>query len=298
MIAWIDWGDLCASLAEKKNGANESKESKHKSTIQYMAQAIGCYLEAIKCDTSERSRENIPHCLSILSLDSTQYGHVFKAFQSRAPLLPAWVWLPWLPQLLASLCRAEANPIKTVLMRIVSDHPQAIYFPLRAFFLERRDIERSKDQKQEDDAQKHAETLMSNLRKGHPVLWSKLEAILEDLIVRFRPSYESELLATIKALIEKAKAKTVQNATSADDTSDKKDALLESLRSNLSKISHKFFKRDKSPESTKGRKNLLFEKQWHAAFDRDFVENQGGLNTSELIEKLGSWKSKLEHHIR
>ena len=87
----------------------------------------------------------------------------------------------------------------------------------------------------------------------------------------------------------------MQTAPSTDDNADSKDALLESLCSNLSKISRKFFKKDKS-----GRKTLLFEKQWHAAFDRDFVEDQGGPDTSveDLIVKLESWKAKLEHHIR
>lgn len=302
--AWIDWGHLCASITPN-NSSSESKESRRKVIIQYKAQALGCYLEAIRCDTSEKSRENIPHCLSMLSLDSTHYGNLFQAFQSRAPLLPAWVWLPWQAQLLTSLCRAEANAIQAVLMRIANDHPQALYYSLRAFFLERRDIDRAKDQdsgeRQDDDAQKHAEILMSNLRKVHPVLWSRLEAILEDLIIRFRPSYESELLATIKALIEKAKTKTKH--TNKDDDSSEKAALLESLRGNLSKISQKFFNKEKS-EGSKGRKTLLFEKKWHAAFDRDFVANenepdgdQGPASIEELIEKLESWKAQLEHHI-
>ena len=263
---------------------------------------MGCYLEAIRCDANEKSREYIPQCISMLSLDSSQYGYLFKAFESRAPLSPAWVWLPWIPQLLTSLCREEAHSVKTVLNGIVSDHPQAIYFNLRAFFLERRDIERSKDQssgsKLEEDAQKHAEILMSTLRKLHPVLWSRLEAILEDLIIRFRPSYESELLATIKALLEKAKAKSGK-----DDSSDSNIALLESLRGNLSKISQKFFNKDKA-ESSKGRKTLLFEKKWHAAFDSDFVDGNAGEDGTHqsgsidgLIKKLESWKETLECHV-
>jgi transformation/transcription domain-associated protein len=244
----------------------------------------------------------------MLSLDSSQYGHLLKAFEARAPLTPAWVWLPWIPQLLTSLCRAEAHSIQTVLMNIVKCHPQALYFTLRAFFLERRDIERAIDPssglKQDDDAQKHAEILMSNLRKLHPTLWSRLEAILEDLIIRFRPSYESELLATIKALLERANTKTEQKSAGKDETADCNAILLESLRGNLSKISHKFFNKDK-PESSKGRKALLFEKKWHSAFDRDFVDkrtgpdgdHQGPASIEELVEKLESWKAKLERHV-
>lgn len=268
---------------------------------------MGCYLEAIRCDASEKSRENIPQCLSMLSIDNSNYGHLYKAFESRAPLTPAWVWLPWIPQLLTCLCREEASSVHSVLMRIVSDHPQAIYYALRAFYLERRDIEKTKDRdsspKQEDnDAQKYAETLMTSLRKTHPVLWSNLEAIIEDLIIRFRPSYESELLATFKALLDKAKnTKTGQKAADENADSDSNAALMESLRGNISKVHHKFFNKD----SSKGRKTLLFEKKWREAFDSDFMvkhsgpdgEHQGPSSLEELIEKLESWKKKLEHHV-
>jgi transformation/transcription domain-associated protein len=183
---------------------------------------------------------------------------------------------------------------------------QALYYSLRAFFLERRDIERSKDHdatsKNEEDAQKHAEVLMSTLRKTHPVLWSRLEAILEDLIIRFRPSYEAELLVTIKALLEKAKSKLEQ--TSNDATPDNKGGLLESIRASLIKISTKFFNKEK-PDSQKGRKTLLFEKKWHAPYTHDFVDKQTGPDgvhqgpgsIDELIVKLEEWKAKLEYHV-
>ncbi|KAL3798859.1 hypothetical protein HJC23_004647 [Cyclotella cryptica] len=305
--AWIDWGHLCASLCDSSKNSAESKDPKHKMNIQYLAQAMGCYLEAVRCDACEQSREILPHCLSMLSLDSPQLGYLCKAFEARAPLSPAWVWLPWIPQLLTCLYRAEAHSVKAVLIKVANDHPQALYYSLRAFFLERRDIERSKDHdagsKQEDDAQKHAEVLMSNLRKSHPVLWSKLEAILEDLIIRFRPSYEAELLATLKALLDKARAKGEPRTSGKDTAPDSKGDLLEYLHVSLSKISVKFFNREK-PDSSKGRKTLLFEKKWHPSFHSDFLEKaierdgeQGRASIDELIEKLDAWKTKLECEV-
>lgn len=76
--------------------------------------------------------------------------------------------------MLTSLCRAEARAVKAILGTIVKDHPQAVYYSLRAFFLERRDVDRSRSQDvdSKDDTPllsvKHAEVLMSNLRKLHP----------------------------------------------------------------------------------------------------------------------------------
>jgi hypothetical protein len=76
--AWIDWGHLCLSLADI---SKKAVDSKRKMNIQYMAQATACFLEAVRLDTSEQSRENIPHCLSMLSHDSSQFGYMFKAFE-------------------------------------------------------------------------------------------------------------------------------------------------------------------------------------------------------------------------
>ena len=98
---------------------------------------------------------------------------------------------------LSNLCRVEGQAAKVALAGVVRDHPQALYYSLRSFFVERREIERSMAQSDvpldDDDAPSSArisEELMSNLRKAHPVLWVKLESMIEDLVFRFRPSYE------------------------------------------------------------------------------------------------------------
>jgi len=182
--------------------------------------------------------------------------------------------------------------MKAALIGILKDHPQALYYSLRSFYLDRRDIEsRSKGQKatssNEDDTQsssRFAEEMMSNLRKTHPVLWSKLEAILEELIMRFRPSYESELLHSINAILYK----TSRASGSLADTMD-------ACTKTLHMLGTKFFNLNKErPESSITRKAALFHARYTSMFKSDFIEEGACADRDDLVAKLQKWKTLLE----
>jgi len=303
--SWQDWGDLCVSLSDatRKKLADDKADKKDlaKKASQYLSQAAGCYLEALRVDTSEQSRDRIPHCLSMLAADGRQYGSVCRTLQARGASTPAWCWLPWIPQLLSSLCRVEARAVKPILIGILKDHPQALYYSLRSFFLERRDVEKSMPDQKSDCASKEesdyqsslklAEIIMSSLRKTHPVLWNRLEVILDNLIVRFRPSYEAELLQTIIALINrtiKAEEKIHDNA----DGDNNEEKRMEYYEKTLSRIGDKFF----SKSSSLSKKALHFQSRYGSLFDSDFGQSNLG-SFEELIEKLQKWKALLERQV-
>lgn len=63
------------------------------------------------------------------------YGHLIE-------VLPAWIWLPWLSQLVPMLGRAEAVAARSLLARVAQQYPQALFFPLRAYMEERKAIDR------------------------------------------------------------------------------------------------------------------------------------------------------------
>ena len=115
--AWACWGDLCSSLgavAEKQavHGSGtaggdaaalaEAKANATKKVAQYLAQAMGSYLEAVSIDPQERARVHIPKCLWMLSKDVSSQGVLGQTLEDRGSLVPAWLWLPWTPQLLTS----------------------------------------------------------------------------------------------------------------------------------------------------------------------------------------------------
>lgn len=190
--------------------------------------------------------------------------------------------------------------MKAILIGILKDHPQAVYYSLRSCYLERRDLGRSACQiaasPNDDDvlaSSRLAEEFMSNLRKVHPVLWSKLESILEDLIVRFRPSYDAELLHSIDSLLQKVSK--LDHKTSTDggtDISGNLDACMKTL--NL--IGTKFFCKEK-PDSALTRRAELFHSRYFSEFENDFLLKTEGINHDSLVVKLQKWKKWLEQGI-
>jgi transformation/transcription domain-associated protein len=303
--AWQDWGDLCVSLSDatRKKLADDTADKKDlaRKASQYLSQAAGCYLEALRVDTSEQSRDRIPHCLSILAADGREFGSVCKTLQARGASTPAWCWLPWIPQLLSSLCRIEALAVKPILVGILKDHPQALYYSLRSFFLERRDVEKSmpdqksdgatKDEGESQSSLKLAEIIMSSLRKTHPVLWNRLELILDNLIVRFRPSYEAELLQTIIALLSRtAKVEEKMNDKSDGDINEEKQT--EYYEKTLSRIGDKFF----SKSTSLSKKALHFQSRYGSLFNSDFGQSNL-VSFEDFVEKLQKWKSLLERQV-
>lgn len=243
----------------------------------------------MRCDPSvEQSRDHIPYCLSMLTFDAPLYSNLCRTFETRTAGVPSWVWLPWIPQLLTSLCRVEAKAMKSILVGILKDHPQALYYSLRSFYLERRDIERSSGHKTEPSndedlltSSRLAEEFMSNLRKTHPVLWCKLEYILEDLIVRFRPSYEAELLNSVVDLLSKA----IKTA-----------AQMEACRKTLHMLGTKFFNFTKERlESSSSR--AMFHAKYASLFKSDFLDEAVSLDGDHILAKLHKWKTMLERGI-
>lgn len=320
--AWVSWGGLCASLgklAEKqsvtdnsatKTGADLKDLNSSKKVAQYLAQGMGCYLEAIQCDPTDWARIHLSKCLWMLSKDGSEPGVLCLTFETRGSSLPEWVWLPWIPQLLTGLYRSEGKATKAILNGLVKSYPQALYFPLRAFYLERRDVERNRG----PAATGHlisvinSEELMSSLRRAHASLWSSLEAILEELIVKFRPSYEEELLATITALLERAESQTDYyiHTEKKDAASEDEEAIVASVSKTLGRIAAKFFRDVPSASSGKrderANRTAEFSSKYKATFENDFLERDVNgkdikLPLSDFLARLKKWRSLLATQV-
>lgn len=323
--AWDSWGELCASLGtatEKQieqggvaGGGPDANKDVVKKVRQYLAQAMGCYIEAIQIDGHEWARIHIPKCLWMLTKDSSAPGVLCQTLESRGVHLPAWVWLPWIPQLLTCLYRHEGRAIKSIFARLVKAYPQAVYYPLRAFYLERRDVDRVKSSSastpatsvQNQGSVAHAEELMSLLRKSHASLWSSLESCLEELIVKFRPSYEEELLATIIVLLERAEMQVGSISKNNDE-----ESVVMSVWRTLGKIAVKFFRpteQSSIPRDARAEKTAQFKDAYKGVFESDFhvssieqsptspPEDKPSLGLDDMLRKLGSWKIRLEDFV-
>eukprot|EP00980_Cylindrotheca_fusiformis_P015838 scaffold4637_cov128-Cylindrotheca_fusiformis.AAC.9 len=330
--SWVSWGGLCSSLgtlterqaeqmALKSGSSEKSKEAQAasaKKVAQYLAQAMGCYMEAVQINSDDQSRIHLPKCLWMLTKDGSSPGVLCQTLENRGTQLPPWVWLPWIPQLLTGLCRVEGRAIKAILSCLVKAYPQAVYYSLRAFYLERRDVERAKgvpSSGQHMASVAHAEEMMSTLRRSHASLWSSLEAILEELIVKFRPSYEEELLATISALLERAESHAEKQCLSDNEQLEDEDAMVASWSKTLSRIAAKFFQ---TPDPSSGsqrrderaKKTAEFKKKYKLDFENDFKVDAAGnvdgladasekarFSLEEYITKLQLWKRRLEAQV-
>ncbi|KAJ7944171.1 Transformation/transcription domain-associated protein [Quillaja saponaria] len=123
---WISWGNYCDMAY---------KETDEEIWLEY---AVSCFLQGIKFGISN-SRSHLARVLYLLSFD-TPNEPVGRALDKCLDQIPHWVWLSWIPQLLLSLQRTEASHCKLVLLKIAIVYPQALYYWLRTYLLERRDV--------------------------------------------------------------------------------------------------------------------------------------------------------------
>ncbi|KAG5241552.1 FAT domain-containing family protein [Salix suchowensis] len=123
---WISWGNYCDVAYT---------DTQDEIWLEY---AVSCFLEGIKFGVSN-SRGHLARLLYLLSFD-TPSESVGRAFDKYLEQVPHWVWLSWIPQLLLSLQRNEAPHSKLVLLKIATVYPQALYYWLRTYLLERRDV--------------------------------------------------------------------------------------------------------------------------------------------------------------
>ncbi|KAM6591803.1 hypothetical protein CsatA_014408 [Cannabis sativa] len=123
---WISWGNYCDMAY---------KETHEEIWLEY---AVSCFLQGIKFGISN-SRSHLARVLYLLSFD-TPNEPVGRAFDKHLEQIPHWVWLSWIPQLLLSLQRSEAPHCKLVLLKVATVYPQALYYWLRTYLLERRDV--------------------------------------------------------------------------------------------------------------------------------------------------------------
>ncbi|RID59278.1 hypothetical protein BRARA_F02519 [Brassica rapa] len=122
---WISWGNYCDMAYQ---------ETQDEIWLEY---AVSCFLQGIRFGVSN-SRSHIARVLYLLSFD-TANEPVGRVFDKHLEQVPHWVWLSWIPQLLLSLQRTEAPHCKLVLLKIAAVFPQALYYWLRTYLLERRD---------------------------------------------------------------------------------------------------------------------------------------------------------------
>jgi transformation/transcription domain-associated protein len=116
--AWVNWGRFCDERF------NETKQA------TWLEFAATCFVQGIRLSGTE-ARSLVPRLLYLLMLDSQGFKVVGSVLLQSAGDLPAWVWLPWVPQLITSLQRPETPAARRILVAAAQAHPQHIYWHIR-----------------------------------------------------------------------------------------------------------------------------------------------------------------------
>ncbi|KUF75766.1 Phosphatidylinositol kinase (PIK-L3) [Phytophthora nicotianae] len=362
---WLSWGHYCYRLFLVRKD------------LALASQTIACYLQAIhhRCNSA---RLMIARVLWLLNMDDRR-GVLIQAFETHGKQLPIWIWIIWIPQLLMALGRPEAPQIRGLLRGLSAKFPQALYYTMRAFFLENRDNAMLANQrlasgvspsasasspagsrtyyrtksghvvgvpitmpvaqveevpglvgpprptpaafnaspsvvltleawtekvrnnggdghslKAEVGPVQYTEDLLNFLRRSHDSLTFEMECMLEEMITRFRPEPEEELLTAVHALL--LKCYQLPRLT-------KTESVPKMLRAALARVCRKLFVLQ---PHQKNEKHEAFVEEFKAAFERDFTpledddaQHVGAATTLyEIMNRLKRWKSLLQLHVK
>eukprot|EP00516_Mucochytrium_quahogii_P001243 CAMPEP_0203759070 /NCGR_PEP_ID=MMETSP0098-20131031/11993_1 /ASSEMBLY_ACC=CAM_ASM_000208 /TAXON_ID=96639 /ORGANISM=" , Strain NY0313808BC1" /LENGTH=4879 /DNA_ID=CAMNT_0050651807 /DNA_START=180 /DNA_END=14816 /DNA_ORIENTATION=- len=237
--AWLDWALYAERLIQDKESETNSFPCLDKELGSIVA---GGLLQAIK-HGSEVARMCVPKLLwrlhvesefgaSCSSQDDSQQSEaaVSSTIAHHILVVPTWVWLPWIPQLVSFLSKSETSVgiARTLLVVLAQEYPNALYYTLRAQYFEKDNELRLKqktggspkeyDQSSTSPAttpggatQKKASEIVTQVKgtlarfhQLHPKLVQELEAMLEELSSAFKNQHPfEELHNTLHRLLNK-----------------------------------------------------------------------------------------------
>ena len=208
---WLSWGTFCDQQF------SESKK------IAHGEYAVMCYLLAVR-SRSQSAPRKLARVLWLLSFHDED-GKLAKVFEKYAEPLPSWLWIPWVSQLLAALSpgNTEAQQMYAILAKIATNQPQAIYYVMRTYLLEQRELRQKRQRAVATAAAAaaaaatataagttsmattnasatnipspvFAEQLMQVVKTKHPALSDALEWIVDEISGSLTPKPEEVLL--------------------------------------------------------------------------------------------------------
>jgi transformation/transcription domain-associated protein len=137
--AWLSWGEFCELTAASAAAGHVTPGARVPAL--WMESAVVCYLTAVRHGgAAQRYRRYLCRVLAAAGSGGLAGQAAAAALEKHADGPPVWTWVPWVPQLLLSLDRPEAPFVRELLARISIGAPQAVYYNLRSFVLEKRDV--------------------------------------------------------------------------------------------------------------------------------------------------------------
>jgi transformation/transcription domain-associated protein len=286
---WSSWGSSCEamavstemSLAKDVNASASAKSDGATKIVQLTSQAVACNLEAIRCGRSN-ARALIPGVLWALRRDGSTAGLLCGTLEAQAKELDPWVWIPYIPLLLSSLSRIEGKVMKEILSSVGKAFPEALFYPLRAFMIERKESEaRAGAGAGGGGSAGVAQELMNGICKDHPSLFAGLEIMLGEFD-RFALSWEQQLLTDLTVLVERIEALGEGGGGLPEE-------MLERVRGTLVSISTTYFADEPGREE--------FVSVYKEPFAKHFLApTLPPMNT--VLSRLMLWQRRLRNSVK
>lgn len=291
---WYSWGLFCD---------HQYCESKDLTWAEY---AITCFLNGVRLD-HQGARRSLSRVLWLLGFDD-ENERLAKRFENFLEILPVWIWIPWIPQLLSSLSRAEAPYIKTILSKVSALHPQSLFYPLRSFIAEKREqistafpttemsfigekLPKKEEKsnvssfyaKKKQDALKYAEEIMASLKSSHPGIGNDLETFVKEISTYFMPEREEVLLNVLQVLlVECYKTSSGEIIT---------ETLRRYTESSYQRLFPPFLSGSSSSLAAVNKKYPQFLHEYRHKFEVEIVKAK---NLHHLIANLKNWINKIQ----
>lgn len=189
---WLSWAQFSDQIFSQTNG------------IEHAEYAIICYLQAIRCG-SNCARRYIPRILWLISFDD-DHQRLVRIFEKYSVNLPPWIWIQWIPQLLASLSRPEGSVLKEILINLANVYTQPLFYYIRSITtidLSSSNLPNSNINDETPIAfiDKPLEIIVNAMKTANYSLISDLENILTEFTSRLQPEPEELLLVELKNIL-------------------------------------------------------------------------------------------------
>eukprot|EP01135_Chromosphaera_perkinsii_P011002 Nk52_evm36s2309 gene=Nk52_evmTU36s2309 len=310
---WYAWGAYCDRIFISKK------------VMSWGSHAITCYMNACRFFKEEKARKILSRVLWLLSYDDESIA-LGEAFEKSLGFVSKVRFVIWIPQLLSSLSRPEAQNFAGLLKSLAKSHPQALYCSLRATFLEQRSVLQSSpsggprsssepaspaskvsitsDGKSTPSsasvaprrtstngsvsAHQHCQNIMYLLRSSHQMTTHSIESIVEEITGRFKPNQTEEMLRTIQILLSDCLQRAFTSVNNLEDV--QQICVSNQVENHLKKILLTL-------KDTNGPSGLaLFRDAIRSDFEKYGLSN-GKWKLTDAIDCMTAWKSTLEKEV-
>jgi hypothetical protein len=111
--SWLSWAEYCYAAYERSHHNDEAQS------------VISCVMKGIECN-SDVARSQISRVLWVVESAGEFKPAVASFLLHESQFVPVWVWIPYLPTLIASSARLGNEHITEIICKVAGHYPQAV----------------------------------------------------------------------------------------------------------------------------------------------------------------------------